>query len=209
MYIAMNRFKVAPGSEAAFEEMWTSRVSFLPGVPGFVEFHLLRGPDRDDHVLYFSHTIWAEHADFEAWTGVAKPHARQLWAEVEGELDEVSVGGEPGGWILREDVSALDAPPSATGIRLLPPGDPYLQKPNRALLAPDADLRKRLFRPVASPGAVLKDGRLVGLWRVKAKGRKAQITVEKLGRVARKDLEPEAQRIADLRGASEAILVVD
>ena len=55
---------------------------------------------------------------------------------------------------------------------------------------------------------MLKDGRLVGLWRVKAKGRKAQITVEKLGRVARKDLEPEAQRIAGLRGASEAILVV-
>jgi hypothetical protein len=95
------------------------------------------------------------------------------------------------------------------GIRLIPPGDPYLQKPNRALLAPEADLRKRLFRPVASPGAVLKDGRLVGLWRVKAKGRKAQISVERLGRVARKDLEPEAQRIAVLRGAREAILVVD
>jgi heme-degrading monooxygenase HmoA len=68
MFIAMNRFKVAPGSEAAFEEMWTSRESFLPGVPGFVEFHLLRGPDREDHVLYSSHTVWVDHADFEAWT---------------------------------------------------------------------------------------------------------------------------------------------
>ena len=68
MYIAMNRFKVAPGSEAAFEEMWTSRDSYLHGVPGFVEFHLLRGPDRDDHVRYSSHTIWADHAAFEAWT---------------------------------------------------------------------------------------------------------------------------------------------
>ena len=68
MYIAMNRFKVAPGSEAAFEEMWTSRDSFLNGVPGFVEFHLLRGPERDDHVLYSSHTIWADHSSFEGWT---------------------------------------------------------------------------------------------------------------------------------------------
>jgi hypothetical protein len=81
--------------------------------------------------------------------------------------------------------------------------------PNRPLLGQERDLRKRLFRPVASPGAVLKDGRLVGLWRVKAKGRKAQISVEKLGRLARRDLEGEAQRIAELRGASEAILVVD
>ena len=68
MYIAMNRFKVVPGSEAAFETMWTSRDSFLHGVPGFVEFHLLRGPARDDHVLYSSHTIWADHTAFEAWT---------------------------------------------------------------------------------------------------------------------------------------------
>ena len=116
---------------------------------------------------------------------------------------------ERGAWLLRDDAAALDSPPAARGIRLIPAGDPYLQKPNRALLAPKAELRKRLFRPVASPGAVLKDGRLVGLWRVKAKGRKAEITVEKLGRVARRDLEPEAQRIAGLRGASEAILVVD
>ena len=68
MYIAMNRFKVAPGSEAAFERMWTSRESHLHGVPGFVEFHLLRGPARDDHVLYSSHTIWADHGSFEGWT---------------------------------------------------------------------------------------------------------------------------------------------
>jgi hypothetical protein len=62
---------------------------------------------------------------------------------------------------------------------------------------------------VASPGAVLKDGRLVGFWRVKAQGRKTQLTVEKLGRIARAELDEEAQRIGDLRGASEVVLVVD
>jgi hypothetical protein len=55
---------------------------------------------------------------------------------------------------------------------------------------------------------VLKDGRLAGLWRVKAKGRKAELTVEKLGRLARRDLEQEAERVAELRGAAEAALVV-
>ena len=33
-----------------------------------VSFHLLRGPVRDDHVLYASHTLWRDKADFEAWT---------------------------------------------------------------------------------------------------------------------------------------------
>jgi heme-degrading monooxygenase HmoA len=68
VFIAMNRFKVAKGSERDFEEMWISRDSQLQSVPGFVEFHLLRGPDREDHVLYSSHTIWQSHAAFEAWT---------------------------------------------------------------------------------------------------------------------------------------------
>lgn len=68
MYIAMNRFKVALGAESAFEEVWSSRDTHLKEVPGFVEFHLLKGPQRDDHVLYASHTIWANYAAFEDWT---------------------------------------------------------------------------------------------------------------------------------------------
>jgi len=68
MFIAMNRFKVRPGSEAAFEQVWTGRDTYLRGVPGFVEFHLLRGPTGEDHVLYSSHTIWRSREDFEAWT---------------------------------------------------------------------------------------------------------------------------------------------
>lgn len=68
MFIAMNRFKVSRGAEAEFEQVWTSRDSHLAGVPGFVEFHLLRGPEREDHVLYSSHSLWRSRADFEAWT---------------------------------------------------------------------------------------------------------------------------------------------
>jgi heme-degrading monooxygenase HmoA len=68
MYIAMNRFRVAKGSEAAFEQVWMSRDSHLDKVPGFVEFHLLKGPEAEDHTLYASHTIWENHAVFEAWT---------------------------------------------------------------------------------------------------------------------------------------------
>lgn len=68
MFIAMNRFRVATGSEGDFEQVWLGRDTHLQSVPGFVEFHLLRGPAKEDHTLYSSHTIWADHATFEAWT---------------------------------------------------------------------------------------------------------------------------------------------
>lgn len=68
MYIAMNRFKVAKGSEKDFEDVWLSRETYLNELKGFVEFHLLRGPEKEDHVLYASHTVWASYDDFEAWT---------------------------------------------------------------------------------------------------------------------------------------------
>jgi len=68
MFIAMNRFRIIPGEEEAFETLWKSRDSYLDEVPGFVEFHLLRGPTAEDHTLFASHTIWRSREDFEAWT---------------------------------------------------------------------------------------------------------------------------------------------
>jgi heme-degrading monooxygenase HmoA len=74
-FIAMNRFQVKRGSEAAFEQVWLSRDTRLRQVPGFVEFRLLRGPEHDDYTLYASHTVWASRQAFEAWT--QSEHFRQ------------------------------------------------------------------------------------------------------------------------------------
>ena len=68
MFIAMNRFKVIKEERKAFEDLWVTRQSRLDEVKGFRAFHLLRGPEREDHVLYSSHTIWASQEDFTAWT---------------------------------------------------------------------------------------------------------------------------------------------
>jgi heme-degrading monooxygenase HmoA len=70
MYIAMNRFKVAIGSEADFEEVWRNRDSSLSQVPGFVEFRLLRGKTNteEDYTLFSSHTLWQSEEDFVNWT---------------------------------------------------------------------------------------------------------------------------------------------
>ncbi|MEM9683115.1 MAG: antibiotic biosynthesis monooxygenase [Pseudomonadota bacterium] len=68
MFIAMNRFKIIPGEEEAFEKVWKERDRNLTDVDGFIEFHLLRGPKTDEHTLYASHTVWRSREDFEAWT---------------------------------------------------------------------------------------------------------------------------------------------
>jgi hypothetical protein len=163
--------------------------------------YLLHAPGPSDHPVrgYLRFYGPGTPAAFGEWAGVTGRHARRLWDEVAGDLAEAGDRS-----VLREDVAALESPPQARGVRLLPPGDPYLQKPNRPLLAPDAELRRRLFRPVGSPGVVLRDGRLAGVWRMA----RSELVVEPLGRLRRGDVEDEARRVAELRGAPETALVV-
>jgi heme-degrading monooxygenase HmoA len=68
MYVAMNRFKIAPGREEEFETVWRNRETYLHEVPGFREFHLLRGPSYDDHTLFASHSTWDSRQALENWT---------------------------------------------------------------------------------------------------------------------------------------------
>lgn len=78
MFIAMNRFRITPGAEADFEELWRTRDSQLDKVEGFLAFKLLRGPSAADHTLYVSHSMWRDRAAFEAWT--TSPHFRRAHA---------------------------------------------------------------------------------------------------------------------------------
>ena len=68
MYIAMNRFRIVPGRETEFEEIWKGRDSHLDSVPGFIEFHLVRGAKEESHTLYASHSTWQSENDFSRWT---------------------------------------------------------------------------------------------------------------------------------------------
>jgi heme-degrading monooxygenase HmoA len=68
MFVAMNRFRVARGAEMDFEAVWANRKTRLDEMPGFLAFYLLRGPEKDDHVLYCSHSTWATKDAFLAWT---------------------------------------------------------------------------------------------------------------------------------------------
>jgi len=68
MFIAMNRFKIIPGHEEDFLNIWRNRETFLDEVPGFKEFHLLKGPKTDEYSLFASHSIWESKQAFEDWT---------------------------------------------------------------------------------------------------------------------------------------------
>jgi heme-degrading monooxygenase HmoA len=68
MFIAMNRFKIAKGREDDFINVWKNRETHLDTVPGFREFHLLRGAGEDSYTLFASHSIWESRQAFEDWT---------------------------------------------------------------------------------------------------------------------------------------------
>lgn len=68
MFVAANRFRVIPEHAGAFEQAWLTRESHLHEVPGFLRFHLLKGPAAQDHILYSSLTLWASREAFEDWT---------------------------------------------------------------------------------------------------------------------------------------------
>lgn len=64
----MNRFRIAPGREAEFIEIWRARESHLDTVPGFKSFNLLQGATTPEHTLFASHSVWASRQAFEDWT---------------------------------------------------------------------------------------------------------------------------------------------
>ena len=67
MFIAMNRFRIALGKEEEFIQIWKNRETYVETVPGFNEFHLLRGSTDANYTLFASHTVWdSKEAQFTA-----------------------------------------------------------------------------------------------------------------------------------------------
>ncbi|MEM7400963.1 MAG: antibiotic biosynthesis monooxygenase [Pseudomonadota bacterium] len=68
MYVTMNRFKIIPGNEEYFLDIWKNRDTFLDEVPGFKQFNLLRGPKTEEYCLFASHSVWESKQAFVDWT---------------------------------------------------------------------------------------------------------------------------------------------
>ena len=89
MFIAMNRFKIVPGKEKSFEEVWRNRDTHLKGVPGFEKFHLVKGNTNEEFTLYASHSIWNSKEDFINWT---KSEAFRLAHKNAGQHQDLYIG---------------------------------------------------------------------------------------------------------------------
>lgn len=150
----------------------------------------------------------ATPGDFADWTRIGAADARQRFTELADDLQEVSWDGQTG-LVLRDDIDELcDARPPS-GVRLLPPGDPYLLARDRATLVPDPSSRKVVWPSLGAPGTLLVDGEIVATWRSQKKGTVLRVQISYFDRpiaTAATLIEQEAQLLAQLRGCRAAEL---
>ncbi|WP_280205715.1 DNA glycosylase AlkZ-like family protein, partial [Nocardia cyriacigeorgica] len=105
---------------------------------------------------------------------------------------------------------ALPPAAAAAGWRIGRAHDPYLRHTDRALLVPDAERRKLIWRPVSAPGAVLDAGEVVGIWRYRRGENLVTVTgFEVLGAGLRRRIEHAAEVVADAAGPAGAEIVFD
>ncbi|MFI0423291.1 winged helix DNA-binding domain-containing protein [Spongiactinospora sp. 9N601] len=149
--------------------------------------------------------------EFAAWSGVSPAYASRSWELLAGELTEVRYRDTPA-WVLSADTDLLADPPQATGVRLLPPYDPYLSTQDRTGLLPDPALRRKVWRTVGNPGVVLVDGEIAGLWRPRKQGRRLTLRVEPfitLSPAAKAAVNDAADALAPFRGAATATVTLE
>jgi hypothetical protein len=148
----------------------------------------------------------ATPGDFADWTRIGAADARQRFVELAEELQEVRWNGQTGS-VLRVDIGALRGARPPSGVRLLPPSDPYLLARDRATLIPDPSKRTVVWPSLGAPGTLLVDGEIVGTWRSQKKGAVLRVQVSYFVRpiaAAAPLIEQEAQILADLRGCRTA-----
>ncbi len=99
------------------------------------------------------------------WLGCSPQQARRMWNAVQPELEPVEVEGKRR-YLLAKDLDALRAADgSGQGLRLLGAHDPYLDLRDREIVLPDTRRQRAVWKTVANPGAIVRDGRIIGTWK--------------------------------------------
>lgn len=137
------------------------------------------------------------------WLGSSSAQAKRLWQTVAGEIAPVTVAGSRG-WMLADDLDALrQAAPPARPLRLLGAHDPYLDSRDRSLLLADTTLQRKVWKTVANPNVVLRDGRVAGIWQTRTARSALAVTVtlfEELSAAENTALAEMAAQYAAFRG---------
>lgn len=144
----------------------------------------------------------ARPQDVAAYLDAPVADVRRRWADLADELVEVEVDGE-----RRWALGAVREQRGDGTVRLLGPFDLLLQAKDRDLLVPDAAARKELWPVLGRPGAVVRDGEVVGTWRPRAAGRRLRLELAPWvpwTRPVEAGVEVEAERLAAFRGLEYA-----
>lgn len=148
--------------------------------------------------------------DFAAWLGVQPGDVDAWWTTIESELTPVDVDGREA-WMLTRDLNALRSTSETRGVRLLPPSDPYLQMRDRDKIV-EKRFQPEVWKTAGAPGAVLANGNIVGTWRPRKVGRTLTLKINtwrSLDTTTGDELREEAERVAELRGASTTELQLE
>ena len=111
------------------------------------------------------------------------------------------------GAVLRNDIDELHGARPPSGVRLLPPNDPYLLARDRATLIPDPSKRQVVWPSLGAPGTLVVDGEIVATWRAQKKGTVLRVQISYFDRpiaTAAALIDQEAQLLAELRDCRTA-----
>ncbi|MBB4686024.1 DNA glycosylase AlkZ-like family protein [Amycolatopsis jiangsuensis] len=148
----------------------------------------------------------ATPGDAAGFTGSARASVTGIWPA--DRLTEVHMAGRRA-FVPTDRLSALENPPTPEGVRLLPPLDPFTQGRDKALLVPNKGRAKEVWKILGSPGALLVNGEIPGVWRTKASGKRLTFTItafDPLHGAVRAEAEAEAARVATARGFPDFVV---
>jgi hypothetical protein len=109
------------------------------------------------------------------WLGCSPAQAKRIWQTVIGEIEPVNLSGKVC-YALSSDKGLLLSPPQPERKALLLGGhDPYLGLQDRGAALGNRALQKQIWQAVSNPGAVLRDGEIVGMWKARKKSKALEI----------------------------------
>ena len=152
----------------------------------------------------------ATRSDFAAWSGLGAGVARAAWSAVEGETAEVETASGRLSVLARHPPWGVDRP---APLRLVGGFDSLLLGyADKALhLAPEHARRVNAGGGMIHP-TVLSDGRVIGTWAYRRRGREPRVEVAPFRRLSEDDwaaVEREASDVGRFLGAHPTLTVAD
>ena len=111
------------------------------------------------------------------WLGCSRQQSERLWNTVSDEITSVRIGSGTA-YILAADKENLRTG-GCEGDKLILLGahDPYLDIKDRNVILEDSGRHREVWKFSGNPGAVLKGGRIIGVWRMKTMKQKIEIRI--------------------------------